>query len=81
MEPVRARRTRTGSRRSIRRKNLLLEQAKIDRARRIFGTSTETDAIHRALDAAADLDAFRREVDEGFDALVGHGGFVDRFTR
>ena len=81
MHPTDTRRARGRSRRAIRRKNLLLDQTKIDRARRIFGTSTETEAIHRALDAAADLAAFQRELDEGFDALVGRGGFVDRFAR
>lgn len=65
---------------SVRRKNLLLDQTKIDRARRIFRTSTETEAIHRALDAAADLEAFQRELDAGFDALIGGGGFLDRFA-
>jgi hypothetical protein len=58
----------------------LLDQTKIDRARRIFRTSTETEAIHRALDAAADLEAFQRELDAGFDALIGGGGFLDRFA-
>ena len=61
----------------IRRKNLLLDQTRIDRARRIFRTSTETEAIHRALDAVADLEAFQRELDKGFDSLVGLGGFSD----
>src|SRR5437773_9759990 len=65
----------------IRRKNLLLDQSKIDRARRIFRASTETEAIHRALDAVVDLEAFRRELDKGFDALVGAGGFTDRFSK
>src|SRR5207247_10417204 len=65
----------------IRRKNLLLDQAKIDRATRIFKASTETEAIHRALDAVADLEAFRRELEKGFDILVGDGGFSDRFAR
>ena len=63
----------------IRRKNLLLDQSKIDRAIRIFQASTETEAIHRALDAAIDLQAFQRELDKGFDALIGAGGFTDRF--
>ena len=67
------------TRQHIRRKNLLLNQTKIDRAKRIFKTSTETEAIHRALDAAADLEAFQRELDKGFDVLVGSGGFTDRF--
>ena len=68
-------------RRSIRRKNLLLDQRKIDQARRIFKSTTDTEAIHRALDAAANLAAFQRELDRGFDNLVGGGGFVDRFER
>ena len=65
----------------IRRKNLLLDQAKIDRAKRIFQASTETETIHRALDAVADLEAFQRELDRGFDTLIGAGGFTDRFSR
>ena len=65
----------------IRRKNLLLDQSKIDRARRIFHVSTETEAIHRALDAVVDLEAFQRELDKGFDALIGAGGFTDRFSK
>ena len=64
----------------IRRKNLLLDQLKIDRAKRIFRASTETEAIHRALDAAADLEAFQRELDKGFDTLIGAGVFTDRFS-
>jgi hypothetical protein len=74
-----ANKTRT-MRGSIRRKNLLLDQSKIDRAKRIFRASTETETIHRALDAAADLEAFQREMDKGFDALIGKGGFTDRFS-
>jgi hypothetical protein len=74
-------RKRRGLQRTIRRKNLLLDQQKIDLARRVFKTNTDTDASHRALDVAADLAAFQRELDRGFDALVGRGGFVDRFDR
>jgi hypothetical protein len=65
----------------IRRKNLLLDQARIDRAKRIFKASTETEAIHRALDAVVDLEAFQRELDKAFDVLIGSGGFVDHFAR
>ena len=65
----------------IRRKNLLLDQVKIDRARRIFRTATETDAIHRALDAVADLEAFQLELNKGFGRLIGRGGFVDHFSK
>ena len=65
----------------IRRKNLLLDQSKIDRAKRIFHATTETEAIHRALDSVADLEEFHRELDRGFDALIGKGGFTDRFSK
>jgi hypothetical protein len=78
---ITSRPARNARRRTIRRKNLLLDQRKIDHARRIFKSDTDTEAIHRALDAAADLAAFQRELDRGLDALVGRGGFVDRFDR
>jgi hypothetical protein len=76
-----SRRSGAGNRPHIRRKNLLLDQAKIDRAKRILKASTETEAVHRALDAVADLEAFQRELDKAFDALIGSGGFVDHFAR
>jgi hypothetical protein len=63
----------------LKRKNLILDQAKIDRARKILGAATETEAITRALDAGNDLEVFRREVDRGLDKLVGKGGFSDHF--
>jgi hypothetical protein len=74
-------RRKPAKRTHIRRKNLLLDQSKIDRARRIFQVSTETEAIHRALDAVVDLEAFQRELEKGFDALIGAGGFTDRFSK
>lgn len=37
----------------IRRKNYRIDVDKLDRARRALGTRTETETIHRALDAAA----------------------------
>ena len=60
---------------------MVMDQRKIDRAKRIFGVSTETGAIDRALDQAADLAAFRRELDRGFEELLGKGGFKDHFSR
>ena len=54
---------------SVVRKNLRLSQDKIDRARRILGTRTETETIEQALD----LVAFRKEVVEGIEALAGTG--------
>jgi hypothetical protein len=50
-------------------KNLRLTQAKVDRARRILGTDTETETIEQALD----LVAFRQEVVEGVRRLAGSG--------
>lgn len=55
------------------RKNLRLTQAKIDRAKRILGTSSETEAIEQALD----LVAFRDEVLAGVRRLAGSGSLRD----
>ena len=49
------------------RKNLRLNQAKLDRAKRILGTKTETETVDQALD----LVAFRNEVMEGVRRLAG----------
>jgi hypothetical protein len=38
----------------IRRKNYRIDIEKLERARRALGARTETETIHRALDAAAD---------------------------
>lgn len=65
--------------RRLRRKNLILDQGKIDRAKRLLGAATETEAITRALDAVNDLARFRIEADAALDGLVGKGGFEDRF--
>jgi len=63
----------------LRRKNLILDQGKIDRAKKLLGAATETEAITRALDAVNDLARFRVEVDSALDGLVGKGGFEDLF--
>lgn len=49
------------------RKNLRLTQEKIDRAKAILGTETETETVEQALD----LVAFRSEVLEGIEGLAG----------
>jgi hypothetical protein len=63
----------------LRRKNLILDQGKIDRAKKVLGAATETEAITRALDAVTDLARFRQEVDTGLAGMIGRGGFEDFF--
>lgn len=50
-------------------KNMRLTQAKIDRAKQILGTETETETVEQALD----LVAFRKEVMEGLERIGGSG--------
>lgn len=52
-----------------RKKNFRLHQSKIDRAREILGTKTETETIEQALD----MIAFQREMLDGIDAMYGAG--------
>jgi hypothetical protein len=65
-------RTRT-SRAGWVRKNVLMDQRKLDAARRALGVGTETEAI----DLALDFVAFRREVAEGVAAMRRVGGIED----
>ena len=53
----------------IRRKNLNLDQAKLNRAVELLGARTETDALDQALD----LVIFHQEAVAGFRALAGRG--------
>ncbi|HJS42440.1 MAG TPA: hypothetical protein VJ755_03145 [Gemmatimonadales bacterium] len=55
------------------RKNLRLTQAKVDRAKRILGTATETETIEQALD----LVAFRHDVIDGVRRLAGSRSMAD----
>jgi len=59
------------------RKNIVIDQMKLNRAKAILRVSTETDAV----DAALDLVAFRGEVLEGIDRLVRVGGLADPFGK
>lgn len=68
--------TRTGgSRAGWVRKNVVMDQRKLDAARRVLGVDTETEAI----DLALDFVAFRREVAEGIVAMRRAGGIEDVF--
>ena len=55
------------------RKNVAMDQRKLDAARRALGAVTETEAIDRALD----LVAFRRDVARGIAAVRRAGGVAE----
>lgn len=57
------------------RKNFRLHQSKIDEARKVLGTSTETETIERALDEVI----FRERLLAGIDAMRG-AELVDIFA-
>lgn len=68
--------TRTrGSRAGWVRKNVVMDQRKLDAARRALGVDTETEAI----DLALDFVAFRREIAEGIAAMRRLGGIKEVF--
>ncbi len=60
---------------SIRRKNLNIDQSKLDRVRDVLGAQTETEAIDQALD----LVLFRDELIEGIRRIGGTGGVTNYF--
>lgn len=55
------------------RKNVIMDQRKLDAAKRVLGVETETEAI----DVALDLVAFRRELVRGIAAVRRAGGIED----
>jgi hypothetical protein len=55
------------------RKNVVMDQRKLDVARRALGVETETEAIDQALDFVA----FREELARGFRAVRRSGGVDD----
>ena len=63
------------AKRGVVRKNLRLTQSKINKAKKILGTKTETETIEQALD----LVVFRKEVLEGIDRIAGTGGVQNVF--
>lgn len=62
----------TQTRPVLKRKNMVMDQRKLDAARRALGADTETAAV----DAALDLVVFRTEVFDGLDQLVAAGGLA-----
>ena len=59
------------------RKNVVMDQRKLDTARRLLGVETETETI----DVALDLVAFRRELVLGIAAVRRVGGIEDVFEK
>ena len=59
------------------RKNVIMDQRKLDIVRRALGVETETEAIDQALD----LVAFREELEKGFSAVRRSGGVADVIER
>jgi len=59
-----------------RRKNLILDQRLIDRARLLLDAPTETEAITRALAVAIDLATFRRDLGTAARTMYGKGRFA-----
>ena len=59
------------------RKSVVMDQRKLDVARRALGVSTETEAIDQALDFVA----FRKELADGFAAVRRGGGVDDALER
>jgi hypothetical protein len=59
------------------RKNVVMDQRKLDAARRVLGVETETETI----DVALDLVAFRRELVRGIAAVRRAGGIEDIFEK
>ncbi|HKY20334.1 MAG TPA: hypothetical protein VJM31_03870 [Vicinamibacterales bacterium] len=55
------------------RKNVVMDQRKLDVARRALGVDTETEAIDQALDFVV----FREELAKGFAAVARGGGVED----
>ena len=60
----------------IRRKNLNIDQTKLDRVRELLGARSETEAIDQALDMLL----FREALLAGVEAIGGTGGIEDYFS-
>lgn len=57
-------------RRLMKRKNMLMDQHKLDVAKKVLGSASETATVDEALD----LIVFRKEVFDGLDRLAAAGG-------
>ena len=68
---VRGRRSKA----TVRRKNLNIDQAKLDRVRELLGVDTETEAVDQALSALL----LREELIAGVRRVAGSGGVENVF--
>ena len=59
----------------IRRKNVNIDQAKLDRVRELLGSTSETEAIDQALSMLL----FREELVAGIAEIAGKGGVEAAF--
>ena len=60
---------------NVRRKNLNIDQAKLDRVRELLGAGTETEAVDQALSALL----LREELIAGVRRVAGSGGVENVF--
>jgi hypothetical protein len=65
---------RTPRRARVQRKNYRIDVAKLERTRRILGTRTETETIHRALDLVAEEAALVQALR---DFVLKGGGHIE----
>ncbi len=77
MSTAKIRRTssQAGARPHIRRKNLNVDQDKLDRVVELLGVSTETEAVDQALEMLL----FREELIAGVERIAGTGGVENYF--
>ena len=71
----RARTRSDRSRTDIRRKNVNIDQSKLDRVRRLLGVDTETEAIDQALAMVL----LREDLVRGVQKIAGSGGVQNVF--
>jgi hypothetical protein len=60
---------------ALRRKNLNIDQKKLNQVRSLLGVRTETEAVDQALD----LVLFRQELVRGIRRIAGSGGVENAF--
>lgn len=74
---TRTRRRQRSADRSLVRKNMVMDQKKLDAAKKHLGVATETEAVDKALDMVA----FQAEVLEGLKAAAALGPIEDVYRR